>query len=71
MVDFVVRQALPTASPTITSPASLAVLTQSTNAFTWTPVTGAQSYEVVVTDLVAGKSRCRSPPSVRIKPRQS
>jgi len=44
--DFTVRLATPAGDPRVTFPAAGAVVTSSTNVFTWTAVPGAVSYEV-------------------------
>ena len=53
---FSVNPPAPTGAPTVTSPAAGAVLTSSTTTFTWTAVTGATHYEVVLENLAAGQT---------------
>lgn len=53
-VDFGVRLSVPTAAPAITAPAPGAVLTNSTTTYSWSAVSGAVSYEVVITDMTSG-----------------
>jgi hypothetical protein len=54
--DFQVRLSAPTGAPTVTSPTAGQVYTTSTNQFVWTSVAGAQWYEVLVTDVMSGKT---------------
>jgi hypothetical protein len=58
-VDLVVDLGRPAASPQVTTPALGAVLTTSTNRFTWTAVGGARSYQVVVTNLATNAPATR------------
>ncbi|MFN7919223.1 MAG: PQQ-dependent sugar dehydrogenase [Bryobacteraceae bacterium] len=53
-VNFSVSQTKPAARPTVTAPANTQTFTTSTQTFTWTSVSGASSYEILLTDMAAG-----------------
>ncbi len=53
-VSFTVALGTPTAAPSIAAPTSGQNFTASTQTFSWTPVSGAASYEVQLDDMAAG-----------------